>query len=80
MLRQAALESLRQLALDAVLLGAVRAAVDMGADLPVAFGREPALLIVEEHQEDVVAVHARPMVPRPEASGGARPARARGAT
>ena len=37
----------------------------MGVDLRVRLGREPALLVVEQHEEDVVAVHQRLMAPTP---------------
>ena len=70
---------LRQLVLEPVLVGAVRAAVEMGAHMPVGLGREPALLIVEQHEEDVVAIHGLVRAPNPGASGGARRARVRGA-
>ena len=56
-LGQPPLESLRQLVLETILVRAVGAAVEMRAHLGMGLGREPALLIVEQHQEDVVAVH-----------------------
>ena len=58
MLRQSALEHLGEHVLGGLLVGAGRAALEVGAELPMELGAEMPTLVIVQVEPNVLAVHA----------------------